>query len=654
MKGDYSRFSFDAKKHYRAVLMQQGRLQLDSDWNEQVQMMEHRYNAFFRSMVGRSGTPKYDEMKLDRNGKEQLILTKGVFYIDGLLIENENSIVLPESLAAARVSLLYYIDAWSREVSAAEDDNLIDSAIALETTTRLKTEWMVRCQLVDWDENASESFEGGNWPVADKIKISGDWWKNLSTGTLTLTPLKTSNKAIKDNRLYRVEVHQNAPGSSEYMFKWSADNAGTCTEITAETESTFKLKNDIADMRDAFQAAPYIELLIPGKTGEREEFRLMLDMRDKKKGNSFSPKGILTLGKDDAKAWESIKEALVKAKQEFKIIIRLWDGASLLDVNKGSSFALPGVASCGFSQGFYRHGDYWLVQTRNGEVVNWDIKAKEKKPPDGVEHHFAALGIVDSSSKEMITPLRVLFEPLTSRDFSTTENTSFGGDLTVGGKLTVKGETELNGALTVNANILGNLTIGDTRIRNGKLTVHWETELNGSLAVNSTANITGNTTIGGTANITGLTTIGTSKDTVKRLEVYEATTLGTSGDTNIRLTVYGATAINGVLSLSGDLYINGVSPMIHEQYTIIKPKDGKSHDLNADHTTSLWHAIVTGFYNAKNDAQLEECYAYKNGNRWCLWVNTTNDETIYVNVMFINTALVQNMGGGPSGPPSRK
>ena len=32
--GDESRRTFDPKKHYRSVQMQQGRVQVDADWNE--------------------------------------------------------------------------------------------------------------------------------------------------------------------------------------------------------------------------------------------------------------------------------------------------------------------------------------------------------------------------------------------------------------------------------------------------------------------------------------------------------------------------------------------------------------------------------------------------------------------------------------------
>ncbi|HEX3531938.1 MAG TPA: DUF6519 domain-containing protein, partial [Thermoanaerobaculia bacterium] len=35
MKGDFSRDTFRKRKHYNRVRMQQGRVQLDADWNEQ-------------------------------------------------------------------------------------------------------------------------------------------------------------------------------------------------------------------------------------------------------------------------------------------------------------------------------------------------------------------------------------------------------------------------------------------------------------------------------------------------------------------------------------------------------------------------------------------------------------------------------------------
>ena len=42
MPGDYSRNTFDPRRHYSGVLMQQGRVQLDADWNEQQAIAAHR------------------------------------------------------------------------------------------------------------------------------------------------------------------------------------------------------------------------------------------------------------------------------------------------------------------------------------------------------------------------------------------------------------------------------------------------------------------------------------------------------------------------------------------------------------------------------------------------------------------------------------
>ena len=42
MKGDFTRDLFDPTKHYSGVLMQQGRVQLDADWNEQGSIQRYR------------------------------------------------------------------------------------------------------------------------------------------------------------------------------------------------------------------------------------------------------------------------------------------------------------------------------------------------------------------------------------------------------------------------------------------------------------------------------------------------------------------------------------------------------------------------------------------------------------------------------------
>jgi photosystem II stability/assembly factor-like uncharacterized protein len=57
MRGDYSRLRFRPHDHYSAVRMQQGRVHLDSEWNEQVDIEAHRDRMTALDVIGESGFP---------------------------------------------------------------------------------------------------------------------------------------------------------------------------------------------------------------------------------------------------------------------------------------------------------------------------------------------------------------------------------------------------------------------------------------------------------------------------------------------------------------------------------------------------------------------------------------------------------------------
>ena len=58
MKGDFTRLRFDPVRHYDSVLMQQGRVQTDADWNEQVLIAEYRRRIEALDAFGRAGAPQ--------------------------------------------------------------------------------------------------------------------------------------------------------------------------------------------------------------------------------------------------------------------------------------------------------------------------------------------------------------------------------------------------------------------------------------------------------------------------------------------------------------------------------------------------------------------------------------------------------------------
>ncbi|MGG6266446.1 DUF6519 domain-containing protein [Leptolyngbya sp. AN03gr2] len=95
MKGDFTRSTFRREKHYSSVRMQQGRLQLDADWNEQIDIQRHLLQMQARDMLGVAGVPLADrstELSFQLNaidkGKD-LTITPGRIYVDGILCELE-------------------------------------------------------------------------------------------------------------------------------------------------------------------------------------------------------------------------------------------------------------------------------------------------------------------------------------------------------------------------------------------------------------------------------------------------------------------------------------------------------------------------------------------------------------------------------------
>ncbi len=100
MKGDFSRNTFDPRKRYSGVLMQQGRVQVDADWNEQLEIGRYRIEAEARDVIGLCGVPKNtDGFKLTPllpqtvSHSTDLAISNGRIYVDGLLCELEPAAV---------------------------------------------------------------------------------------------------------------------------------------------------------------------------------------------------------------------------------------------------------------------------------------------------------------------------------------------------------------------------------------------------------------------------------------------------------------------------------------------------------------------------------------------------------------------------------
>jgi len=171
MSSDISRQRFNPRNNFNSVLMQQGRVQLDADWNEWNEMLDRRWRSETIDIIGRGvvplETPNGFEIQVSGG---TLTIGRGRIYVDGLQAENHgggtaefdpvlgeergvdpipydeqpyfpNATPLPETGGPH----LVYLDVWERELTAIEEPALREVALGgPDTTTRLQTAWQVR------------------------------------------------------------------------------------------------------------------------------------------------------------------------------------------------------------------------------------------------------------------------------------------------------------------------------------------------------------------------------------------------------------------------------------------------------------------------------------------------------------------------------
>ncbi|HYQ15777.1 MAG TPA: DUF6519 domain-containing protein, partial [Polyangiaceae bacterium] len=97
MKCDFSRSTFQPGARYSRVLMQQGRVQLDADWNEQVAIGVHQLRSLAADLIGEHGGPKGNGLGFGigkgsglKNG--DFAISPGRYYVHGILCENAKEI----------------------------------------------------------------------------------------------------------------------------------------------------------------------------------------------------------------------------------------------------------------------------------------------------------------------------------------------------------------------------------------------------------------------------------------------------------------------------------------------------------------------------------------------------------------------------------
>ena len=443
MKSDITRSTFKRDKHYSGVRMQQGRVQLDADWNEQVDLNAYRLETGTTDMVGLSGAPEnHAGFKIDidpvtrqpkilaakiRNEKDEEVTILGRYYVDGILCEIEKDIPFtnqPDYPAAALPQPtpdnlgfhLAYLDVWQHHLTIVDDPSLREVALDVtDTTTRTKTVCQVKLlkmkdpaigitnlcgQKDEWEKLTAERNAR---LAAHAVPLS------TTAGTPSIAASQDDSRSVA-NQLYRVEIH--APGKTgSAAFKWSRDNGSVVARIKEISNNTIIVFEAPRDDLLAFQPGNWVEVL--DEVHELRDGRgILVRLTSQTEGT--------TLVFDPNTATAPLPNEVGKGKWK----VRRWDHVTESDqaaTIPTQAFWIPledGVEVQFDAGGQYEIGDYWLIParaiTRN---VDWPVD-QDGNPSfeqrHGIKHHYSRLAILQlqASGWRLDHDCRRIFSPL--------------------------------------------------------------------------------------------------------------------------------------------------------------------------------------------------------------------------------------------------
>jgi hypothetical protein len=430
MKADFSRSTFDPKKHYTGVRMQQGRVQLDADWNEQADIVTYRTETSLKDLIGASGAPAEQpgfQIRLPESGPGSssghsehteggearlpyFTIGAGHYYVDGILCENEQDVLFAEQPDypgdAAQPSFqldrryLVYLDVWRRHITALEDPSIREVALGgPDTTTRVEIVWQVRLlPISDSDADASP------------LKVE---WENYMPQRTTRGQLSAKinepNNAL-ENRLYRVEVHDEGLANDKATFKWSRENGSVIFPIRDDQEPGLgKVVVDLGPDPNQLHVGDWVEIVsddhvLAGKPGSLHRVKRIDDQ---------------TITLED-------EFQLPAERKSQHMLLRRWDHdpheatpeRGDIPIQSGDYIGLENGIQVQFSpEGTYHTGEYWLIPARTltGDI-EWPRDASDNplaQLPHIIDHHYAPLAIVNHTLQGwMVDDLRTIFVPL--------------------------------------------------------------------------------------------------------------------------------------------------------------------------------------------------------------------------------------------------
>lgn len=447
MKGDFSKLTFNPEKDFLRVLLQQGKVLLDADWNEQAAIFLHYMQTLAADLIGPYAGPEGNAgfEITDDSKTADFAIGQGRYYIDGILCENHyktsyfnqpNYPLNKEKDVLSSNAYLVYLDVWERHITYLEDDDIREKVLnGIDTTTRSKVIWQVKVKVLEQQQTGLDAISelqserGLNEAYLRAWAKPGD---TMPDAACCQHPEAQYRGA--ENQLYRIEIHKPDSDNPEASptFKWSRDNGAIVFPVTgidvAEKTTTVTLENLGRDDRLTLTVNDWVELsddesvlknianplyqvlAIDLMTGTiilsgispftySKNNHPLLRRWDQKTGDS---NGIPIPTSNSSAPTSWTPEAGIEIEAGIKIEFQL-DGDKVL-----------------------RTGDYWLipaiVTTRE---VEWPTNNNRPvfMSPCGVEHHYAPLATITVTEQGIVnvSDVRYSFKPLS---YITVENQS--------------------------------------------------------------------------------------------------------------------------------------------------------------------------------------------------------------------------------------
>jgi hypothetical protein len=406
MKGDFSRFSFNRGKFYRKVNMQQGRVLLDSDWNEQNEISQYIQQRIVKDIVGQHAAPTSCAGFEITPYKNEFTIGPGHYYVDGILCENESEVSaanqpnMPrvrrlKSLAVPSRSGTYfvYLDVWERHVTGLQDSGILDPSLGgADTSTRTKIIWQVKTQAVKSVDSKIDRCLTFKAP------------ERISTGKMRAL---TGYSGL-ESRLYRVEIHDagSTMEGEKPTFKWSGENGSITAKISKITDGSLLLNQNQKTVD--FETCDWVEV-----TDDFHE----LNGRPGTFVNIIKHDGHVVKFDNQNVIGEPVIED--NYLDTHNPLIRRWGSAPIeisSPCNEEDYIELDDGVKIQFSEGIYRIGDYWLMPCRPSVGLMWKEKCGEPSFVEafGVEHHYCPLAIISKKRNgvKVVSDCRRFFQSL--------------------------------------------------------------------------------------------------------------------------------------------------------------------------------------------------------------------------------------------------